>query len=249
MSMEKKILEILSGEEKSFEELRGTIKDEKLNVVLKEMEKSGLIFLNRDQRYSITLLGKILLLGLKEAYEKITERMELFNFFRTRIPSKFPDEILLKFRVYEDFKMIGKPDLTERKKEIMNTAIGVQPHAEKEIYISAPDVYRPTLMHLIGALKTRPQIKIIFPEEDYKKSNILLRVTSRVIKLNTRIIKPEDQYMGLLIIDNKFCFFGFRNIENKPGWDAVIYTETRECIEWVKENFDYMWKNLAFSEE
>jgi len=51
--------------------------------------------------------------------------------------------------------------------------------------------------------------------------------------------------MGLLRFDNKMGLFGFRNLKNKPGWDAVITTENKECIEWVKENFDYMWGNLA----
>ena len=63
--------------------------------------------------------------------------------------------------------------------------------------------------------------------------------------MKIRVITPKNQYMGLLDIDNKFCFFGFRILNNKLGWDAIIYTENKECIEWVKENFDYMWNNLA----
>jgi len=247
--MKEEILKIISKKEMSINRLKGEVKDEKLNVVLEEMEDSGLIFVKKNQNYSITLLGKILALGSKDVYEKIVEKKDLFDFFRTRIPSAIPDKLLSKFRLCEDFQIIGKADLVERKKEIMNKAIGKQPHAEKKILVSAPEAYKPTAMHIIAALKTRPRIYSILPETEYEKNKIFIKVIQKIAHWEERRIEARNQYMGLLIIDNRFCLFGFRTIENKPGWDAVIYTETRECIEWVKENFDYMWKNLAFSEE
>ena len=96
-------------------------------------------------------------LGLKDVYEKIVERKDLFDFFKTRIPSAIPDELLLKFRLCEDFQILGKPDMTERRKEILNTALGIHPYTEKEICLSAPDVYSPGVMHIMAALKKRPK--------------------------------------------------------------------------------------------
>ena len=248
--MKEEILKIVSKKEMSINRLKEEVKDEKLNVVLKEMEKSGLIFAKKDQNYSITLLGKILALGSKDVYESIVKRKDLFDFFKTRIPSVIFDELLSKFKFCEDFQIIGEPDLRDRQKYILNKAIGMGSYAEKEICVSAPTIYKPGILHMIAVLKKKPKVCIIIPETEYEKSdNTFIKVAQKLTNLKIRVIKPEDQYMGLLIIDNKFCFFGFRTIENKPGWDAVIYTETRECIEWVKENFDYMWKNLAFSEE
>ncbi|MCK4432348.1 MAG: hypothetical protein KAV48_00280, partial [Methanomicrobia archaeon] len=90
--MEEEILKILSKKEMKIGELKEKIKDEELNLVLKEMEDSGLIFVNKYQSYSITLLGKILVLGLKETYESIVEKKDMFDFFRTRTPSVIPDE-------------------------------------------------------------------------------------------------------------------------------------------------------------
>ena len=249
MSMKEKILKMLSERERSSEELRKEIKDEKLNSVIEEMKNSGLIFFNKAQKYSITLLGKILTLGLTDAYKKIIEKKEFFDFFKTRIPSKIPDELLFKFDLANDFQIIGKPDFIPKQKEITNKIFDIHPYAEKEIYVSAPIIYRPPIMHTMTLLKKRSKTHLILPKQEYEKSDTFIKVAQKLTNLKIRVIKPEDQYMGLLIIDNKFCFFGFRDLENKPGWDAVIYTETRECIEWVKENFDYMWKNLAFSEE
>jgi len=241
---EEDILKILSKKEMRVEELKEKVKDEKLNVVLEEMEDSGLIFLKKNQNYSITLLGKILALGLKEVYEKIVEKKDLFDFFRTRIPSIITDEVLLKFKFCEDFQVIGKPDMTDRKKEIMGKVLGTQPYAEKEMYASAPDVYKPTAMHIMAALKKRPKMSFILPEKEYKESDFI-KVVQRVANWETRIIDTKNQYMGLLDIDNKFCFFGFRDLEDKPGWDALISTKDKECIEWVKENFEYMWDKFA----
>ena len=243
--MKEEILKILSKKEMRVGGLKEKIKDEKLNLVLEEMKNSGLIFIKKDQNYSITLLGKILSLRLKDIYKKIVEKKDLFDFFRTRIPSAIPDELLSKFRFCEDFQIIGKSDLVERKKEILNKVLGMHPYAEKEIYVSAPFIYTPGVMHMIAALKKRPKIRIISPETEYKKSKTFIKVCQKVADMEVRIIDAKDQYMGLSLIDNKYCFFGFCTIENKPGWDALIYTENKECIEWVKENFDYMWDNLA----
>ena len=150
-------------------ELKEKIKDEKLNVVLEEMKNSGLIFVKENQNYSITLLGKILALGLKDVYEKIVEKKDIFDFFRTRIPSAIPDELLSKFRFCEDFQIIGKSDLVERKKEILNKAFGIQSRIEKEMYVSAPDIYKPTGMHLMAALKSRPKSTLFFQKQSMKK--------------------------------------------------------------------------------
>jgi len=242
--MKEDILKILSKKEMRVGELKEKVKDEKLNVVLEELKDSGLIFVKKDQNYSITLLGKILALGLKDIYKTIVDKKDMFDFFRTRIPSIIPDELLSKFRFCEDFEIVGKPDLTDRKKEIMGKVLGTQPYAEKEIYVSAPDVYKPTAMHIMAALKKRPKMSFILPEKEYKESNFI-KVIQKFANWETRTIDPKNQYMGLLDIDNKFCFFGFHTIENKPGWDALISTKDKECIEWVKENFEYMWDKFA----
>jgi len=247
--MKEEILKIVSKKEMSINRLKEEVKDEKLNVVLKEMEKSGLIFAKKDQNYSITLLGKILALGSKDVYESIVKRKDLFDFFKTRIPSVIFDELLSKFKFCEDFQIIGEPDLRDRQKYILNKAIGMGSYAEKEICVSAPTIYKPGILHMIAALKKRPWVRAIIPKRGYEKYKTFIKVSEKIANLEMRMIEENSQYIGLLDIDDKFCFFGFRTIENKPGWDAVIYTETRECIEWVKENFDYMWKNLAFSEE
>ncbi|HDM22762.1 MAG TPA: hypothetical protein ENG20_03130, partial [Methanomicrobia archaeon] len=246
--MKEEILKIVSKKEMSINRLKEEVKDEKLNVVLKEMEKSGLIFAKKDQNYSITLLGKILALGSKDVYESIVKRKDLFDFFKTRIPSVIFDELLSKFKFCEDFQIIGEPDLRDRQKYILNKAIGMGSYAEKEICVSAPTIYKPGILHMIAALKKRPWVRAIIPKRGYEKYKTFIKVSEKIANLEMRMIEENSQYIGLLDIDDKFCFFGFRTIENKPGWDAVIYTETRECIEWVKENFDYMWKNLAFSE-
>jgi len=243
--MKEEILKILSEKEMRIDELKEKIKDKKLNVVLEEMENSGLIFLKKNQNYSITLLGKILTLELKDVYEKIVEKKGLFDFFRTRIPSAIPDELFSKFRFCNDFQIIGKPDLMDRKKEIMNKALGTHPYAEKEIYVSAPEVYRPPVMYVEAVLKKRTKTYFIIPETEYEKSKTFIKVIQKFANWETRTIDAENQYMGLLDIDDKFCFFGFRTIENIPGWDALIYTKDKECIEWVKENFEYMWDKFA----
>jgi len=243
--MKEEILKILSKKEMRVEELKEKIKDEKLTLVLKEVKDSGLIFLKKNQNYSITLLGKILALGLKEVYEKIVEKKDLFDFFRTRIPSIIPDELLSKFRFCEDFQIIGKPDLEDREKEILNKAISMQPYAEKEVCISSPIVFKPGTMHIVAALKKRPKTRVIVLEKEYEKNKIFIKVSEKVTNLETRMIDTENHYMGLLYVDGISCFFGFCDLEDKPGWDAIIYTENKECIEWVKENFDYMWNNLA----
>ena len=247
--MKEEILKIVSKKEMSINRLKGEVKDEKLNVVLKEMEKSGLIFAKKDQNYSITLLGKILALGSKDVYESIVKRKDLFDFFKTRIPSVIFDELLSKFKFCEDFQIIGEPDLRDRQKYILNKAIGMGSYAEKEICVSAPTIYKPGILHMIAALKKRPWVRAIIPKRGYEKYKTFIKVSEKIANLEMRMIEENSQYIGLLDIDDKFCLFGFRTIENRPGWDAVITTETRECIEWVKENFDYMWKNLAFSEE
>jgi len=243
--MKEEILKILSKKEMRVNELKEKIKDEKLNLVLEEMKNSGLIFIKKDQNYSITLLGKILSLGLKDVYEKIVEKKDLFDFFRTRIPSVIPDELLAKFRFCEDFQIIGKPDLVERHQEILKKAISMQPYAEKEMCVSSPILFKPGGMHIIGALKKKPKSRAILPEREYEKNKTFIKVSEKVTNLKTRMIDTENHYMGLLYVDGISCFFGFCDLEDKPGWDAIIFTENKECIEWVKENFDYMWNNLA----
>ena len=247
--MKEEILKALSEKDMRTGELKERIKEREINLVLKEMEKSGLIFVKEDQSYSITLLGKFLALGLEDIYGYIVEKKDMFDFFRTRIPSVIPDELLLKFRFCEDFQIVGKPDLVERVREITNKTFDIQPYAEKQMCVSAPILFKPGTMHMIAALKKKPWVHAIIPKREYEKYKTFIKVSEKIANLEMRMIEENSQYIGLLDIDDKFCFFGFRTIENKPGWDAVIYTETRECIEWVKENFDYMWKNLAFSEE
>jgi predicted transcriptional regulator len=243
--MEEEILKILSKKEMRVGGFKEKIKDEKLNLVLKEMEDSGLIFLKKNQNYSITLLGKFLSLGLKETYESIVEKEDLFDFFRTRIPSATPDELLAKFKFCEDFQILGKPDLVERGKEILNKAISMQPYAEKDMCISAPLLFKPGVLHGIAVLKKGPKTLLIIPGTEYEKNKTLINLSKKFINLETKVIDEKYHYMGLLYVDGISCFFGFCDLEDKPGWDAIIYTENKECIEWVKENFDYMWDNLA----
>ena len=243
--MKEEILKILSKREMKIGELKEKIKDEKLNLVLKEMEDFGLIFLKKGQNYSITLLGKISALGLKDIYESIAEKKDMFDFFKTRIPSAIPDELLAKFKLCEDFQILGKPDLIERKKEILNKVLGMQPYAEKEICTSAPIVFRPGGMHVMAVLKKRPKVCSIVPEKEYEKNKAFIKVTEKLTNLKMKVIEVKYQYIGLVYIDGKFCLFGFDDLENKSGWDALIFTKDKECIEWVKENFDYMWDNLA----
>ncbi len=243
--MEEEVLKILSKKEMRVGELKEKIKDEKLNIVLEEMKESGLIFVKKDQSYSITLLGKFLALRLKETYESIIEKKDLFDFFRTRIPSIIPDELLSKFRFCEDFQIIGKPDLVERHEEILNKAISMQPYAEKEMCISSPIVFKPGTMHIVAALKKRPKTRVIVSEKEYEKNKIFIKVSEKVSNLKTRIIDTETQYMGLLYVDGISSFFGFWDLEDKPGWDAVITTGNKDCVAWVKENFDYMWDKFA----
>ena len=243
--MEEEILKILSKKEMKIGELKEKIKDEELNLVLKEMEDSGLIFVNKYQSYSITLLGKILVLGLKETYESIVEKKDMFDFFRTRTPSVIPDELLLKFKMCEDFQILGRSDLVDRNKEILNKAISMQPSAEEEMGISAPVVFRPGGMHIMAALKKRPKTRAIISEKAYEKNKTFLKVSEKVANIEVKTIEEKYHYMGLQYVDDISCFFGFCDLEDKPGWDAIIYTENKECIEWVKENFNYMWDNLA----
>jgi len=246
--MKKKILALLSKKALSLEEVKKKV-GEDVGPIMEEMEKEGLIFLNSEQQYIITFLGKIMALGLEETYKKIVERKDLFDFFKTRIPSVIPDKLIKSIQIYNDFQIIGKPDLMKRNREITSKALSMQLYTSKALYVSAPIMFKPGMFHMLGLLKERTQVHVIVPESEYKKHAIFYAVSKKVAQFKVRAIRESDQYMGLLIIDNRFCLFGFRTIENKPGWDAVIYTETRECIEWVKENFDYMWKNLAFSEE
>ena len=145
----------------------------------------------------------------------------------------------------EDFQIVGKPDLIDRREKIENKALGTQPYAEKEICVSAPIIYKPTVMHIMAALKKRPKTYIIVPEKEYEKSNTFIKVAQKVTNIEMKTIDAKNQYMGLLYIDGKCCVFGFRDLEDKPGWDVVISTKDKEYIEWVKENFDYMWNNLA----
>jgi len=245
MNMEEEILKILSKKEMRVEELKEKIKDEKINLVLKEMEDSGLIFLKKNQSYSITLLGKILALGLKEVYEDIVEKKDLFDFFRTRIPSAIPDELLAKFKTCKDFQILGKPDLVDKYKGITNKAISMQPSAEKDMCISAPVVFKPSLLHAMAILKKKPRIRLILLGKEYETNKTLMDVSGKLINMEIKLIEEKYHYMGLQYVDDISCFFGFRDLDDKPGWDAIIYTENKECIEWVKENFDYMWDNLA----
>ncbi|HEC86467.1 MAG TPA: hypothetical protein ENI49_01140 [Thermoplasmatales archaeon] len=243
--MKEKVLKMLSQREMSFEELERGIEGKGIAPALKEMQRSGLVFLNDNQNYAITLLGKIWILGLKDTYKAIAEQKDLFEFFKTRVPSLMPDELLSTFNFCNDLQIIGKPDLRERKKEIINKVFGVQPMVKKEFYISAPDFYRSNLMHIVAVLKEKPKIHILYPEEEYEKASTFIKVAQKFTRIKVKVIDPKDQYMGLVYINGKFSLFGFRTIENKPGWDALISTKDKECIEWVKENFDYMWDNLA----
>jgi len=243
--MKEEILKLLSEKEMRVDELKEKIKDKEINLILEELEDSGLIFVKKDQNYSITLLGKILSLELKDIYKKIVEKKDMFDFFRTRIPSAIPDELLAKFKFCNDFQIIGKPDFADRDKEILNKVLSMQPYAEKEIYTSAPIVFKPGAMHIIAVLKKRPKVCSIVPEKKYEKDKTFIKVTEKFTNLEIKVIEEKYQYMGLIYVDGISSFFGFRILNNKPGWDAIIYTENKECIEWVKENFDYMWNNLA----
>ena len=243
--MEEEILKILSQKEMSISEIQEEMKNKEVTAVLKGMVDSGLIFVKKNQNYSITLLGKILALGLKETYEKIVKKKDLFDFFRTRVPSVIPDELLSKFKICEDFQILGKPDLVPKQKEIMNKAIGTIPHVEKEMCVSASVVFKPPVLYAIGVLKKKPKIYFIIPKTEYEKSNTFIKVAQKFTNWKTRIIETKNQYIGFLYIDGKFCFFGFDDLENKLGWDALISTKSKECIQWVKENFDYTWDTLA----
>jgi len=242
--MKKRILTLLSKKALSPDEVKRKVGEE-VGPTMEEMEKEGLIFLNSNQQYAITLLGKILALGLKDIYESIVEKKDLFDFFRTRIPSAMPDKLLKSMPICNDFQMIGEPDLVKRDKEITDKALNMQLHVDKALYVSAPIMFKPGMLHMLGLLKKRTRVRVIVPESEYRKHTILYAVSKRVAQFKARAIREADQYMGLLRFDNKMGLFGFRNLKNKPGWDAVITTENKDCVAWVKENFEYMWDKFA----
>ncbi len=244
--MNEKILHALSHRELKFNKLKKEVDEERIRPTLQEMEENGLIFSNKNESYALTLLGKIVALGKQEAYKKITTRTDLFEFFRTRIPSVMPDELLKKFMIADDFSLIGKPDFANRFSDIIAKGLEIQTYAEKrEIGVSAPLLSRPGLMHSITALKQRLKSRVLLSKEGYEKSNIFLKIATKLADVEIKVIEDPHHYMGLQYVDDKFSLFGFRTTNNTPGWDAVIVTKNEKCIEWVRENFEYMWNNLA----
>jgi predicted transcriptional regulator len=243
--MKEEILQTLSQREVSLEEFKEMFEDEGVSSILKELENTGLIFGGANERYSITFLGNIRTLGKKSTYKRIVKNKDLFEFFRTRISSAIPKELLIQFEPPEDYHIIGKPDFVERQKEITAKSLSLQPHVEKVLYVSAPIMFRPSMLHMLGVLKERSVIRVIVPKNVYEKHSTLYAISKRVTNFEARAIEESNQYMGLLHLDSVACLFGFNTIDSTPGWDAVIYTENNDCIAWVKKNFEYMWDNLA----
>ena len=213
---------------------------------LKELCDLGLIFAKGDM-YSITLLGKIAFLGLDDVYEDIIKRKDLYDFFKTRIPSRLSDEQLSNFKIYDDFKVIGKPDLIKRESDIMNETYRMFPNVENEVLVIAETPYKPTTMYVMTTLKKSPKIKVILSSVGYTKESIHLKIAKRHMNADfeVKVMNYKDMYMGLFCVDENTCFFTFRDICDMPGWDAAIITGNKDCVKWVKANFNYAWKDLA----
>ncbi|MDY6964934.1 MAG: hypothetical protein SVM80_03040 [Halobacteriota archaeon] len=218
--------------------------DEEILFVIGELKDTGLL-LNSNGFYSVTLLGALASGGMDDVYKSISRREDLHDFFRTRIPGTIPIDLLKKFKINEDFIVIGRSDGRERVTFIMNEALSLAPTVEKEMIIVSDLLYRPSLMYLVSGLAKRPKIRLLFSSLNFKKENIFMKIVQRFTNSETMILEDEYLHIGMFCIDDRACVFGFRNMKDVPGWDAVIYTEDDDCISWVKENFVYLWDNFA----
>lgn len=243
--MNEKILHDLSSREMSINELKKDAEAEKILRSLHEMEDDGLIFVNNNEKYALTLLGKIVALDKHDVYEEIAEREDLFEFFRTRIPSVMPDKLLTKFCVADDFSLIGKPDMVERQKELTSKALSIQPYATEEMCVSTPSLFKPGTFHMLGTFLKRTRTRAIISKKAYEENSNFLKVAEKVTKFKVKVIKDIYHYMGMVCTNEPHCIFGFHNVKEVPGWDALIHTENKESISWVQENFEYMWNTLA----
>ncbi|MDY6965205.1 MAG: hypothetical protein SVM80_04445 [Halobacteriota archaeon] len=248
---EKMIVEALAEEEMGIGTLRGKLsssgidlRDEKMGSVLEEIIDHGLVFAKQDM-YSITLLGAFVYSGLMDEYESIRKRKDLFDFFRTRIPATIPKELISKFRFSDDFQIIGQPDFVDRMGDLLNEAMRIAPIAKEEILVAVDRFFRPGFLYLIGVVRNRQKLRGIFSETEYNKDSTFAKIAKKFINMELRVVGMKGQSIGMYCVDDKYCMFGFRTIKDVPGSDALIYSADIDCIKWVKENFEYVWKNLA----
>ena len=221
-----------------------SLDDKEISPILAELKDLGLVS-NKNGSYYGTLLGSFASSGLDNVYEAITRRQDLLEFFKTRIPGKMPKDSLLKFKISEDFRIIGKPDFEERVEFIMNEAFILQPSAEKEMLVASNLIYRPNIMYMMSGVLKKAKLRFLVSSKDLKKESALIKTAVKFSNIDMKVLDDEDLYMGTLCIDDNLCIFGFRNLKNVPGWDAVIYTKESDCINWVIENFEYLWNDVA----
>ena len=246
------VLDILSEMEmnarESEEELafQGTnLSKEDIYSALKNLSNLGLVFAKNDI-YSITLLGKIVHLGLDDTFEAIIQKKDLFEFFKRRIPGTFPLKLLTKFKIGPDFQIIGKPDFIRRVEDLFNDPPNSFSSSEKELLIISDISNEPSDLYEMSGLKTSPKIReVASSENEIDGKTIRMNEETENLDFEIKVMDVKDQYLGIFCIDEKACLFGFRNLEDVLGWDALVYTEDEECISWVKENFYYIWNTLA----
>lgn len=216
----------------------------KIILILEGLEEEGLVYSKEDQ-YTATLLGVFSSMGLSDVCESIMKRDDLFSFFKTRIPAKIPKEHLLKFKFSNDFKIIGKPDYGDRMNYLLNEAISILPVARKEIIIAVDKFFRPGFLYLMGMVRHRPKVMGLFSEDDFGREISFIKMVLRVTKMDLRVTDINGQSLGAFIVDGKYCLFGFRTQKGVPGHDALLVTEDEECIQWVREYFDYAWETFG----
>ena len=245
------ILSTLSDEEMDVEELsedlgsRGIgLSEEEITLLLEELKESGLIFSNGNGS-SVTLLGILYSLGLYDVCESITSREEIFNFFRTRIPATIPKELLSKFKYGDDFRIIGEPDYADRMTYLLNEAIGTLPVAKREIIVAVDEIFRPGFLYLMGVVRHRPKMMGLFSEDYFGREIPFIQMALKFVNMELKVTGVNGQSLGAFIVDDKYCLFGFKTLKGVPGHDALLVTEDEECIQWVRENFEYAWENFG----
>ena len=87
---------------------------------------------------------------------------------------------------------------------------------------------------------------MITSQIEYARDRVYLNLVKKIINTEFEVkIIDDNPFIGLFCIDDNKCLFGFRDLFDMSGWDALIYTEDKECICWVKESFYFIWNNRS----
>jgi len=246
------ILRMLKENPATVSDIRGSLRKKGISkpyiTVSRYLEnlKNARFLCEKDGRFHLTLVGRLLLSYLDEAQEKL-EAMEGFWDHLQHPIDYLPEEFLRRLDVLRHGRV-----LTDQYSITLETLLGLE-MAEKEVLVIAGNTVSPeytiaAFKRSLGGIKERIINDTSIVEQDIAVYKDLIRRLGlsdkdvKKIKENRRLRIYSGLTLRVMIIDDKMAGIALPESGRADMITPAFQSENREFIAWVKDIFEWYWE-------